>query len=167
MRTQLKCTILMAIVFFFGSQSFPGEGNKIAKDEKPRIIVDIGGIEAGALIEIQKFIRLGVLKEALKQCDEILLRDPQSKYIRLERVEIYKRMKEPAEMQRDLDYLLQNYPDFGAAYQKQARLFLDFPLPEKGDHPLIEWLRSTDHHKRDAALDAVQELIMARTQVKK
>jgi hypothetical protein len=154
-------TLLVTIVFCLGSQSFSSEENMRTKGD-----ADMNGENLGRLSLIEYYSSHGLREAALKICEDLLLSFPDSKAVRLERIEIYKKMKEPAKAQRDLDYLFKHYPDLEATYLEQAQLFLDVPFPDKGDHPLIEWLRSTDHRKSKAALKAIQEVIRANREKK-
>ena len=110
---------------------------------------------------VQKLTRLGRLDAALEECNEIMGRDGRNTYARLERSRIYRRMDRAREAQRDLRFLVDNHPDFEVAYLELARLLLMVPMPDEGDHPLMEWLRSSDRVRQRAALEAVGEAIRA------
>jgi hypothetical protein len=60
-----------------------------------------------------------------------------------------------AKEEADLDYLITNSPEFGAAYPAKARVLLAKPFPKEGEHPLFEWLRSDARLKAMAALEVI------------
>jgi hypothetical protein len=162
MRIQCYEIKLAIIVLCLCFQSFVSAENMNRGSDQDKGKVMLGGRELGDLVEIQRLISMGMLEEALKKCNKILLEYPQSKYVQLEKINIFNRMKEPSKAQEVLDNLLKKYPDFEVAYLEQARLFLDMPMPEKGDHPLVLWLKSTDRRKSNAALEAIRITIEER-----
>jgi Tfp pilus assembly protein PilF len=79
-----------------------------------RIVLD--GKEIGPVMEVQHLARIGNLAAALREANEILERDPQNRYARLERADIHRRMGQEASAAKDLDYLIANHSAFGPAY---------------------------------------------------
>jgi predicted Zn-dependent protease len=122
-----------------------------------RIVLD--GKEIGPVIEVQEIARRGNLAAALRGANEILERDPQNRYARLERADIHQRMGQEASAARDLDYLIENHPAFNPGYVARARLFLKVRISKEGQHPLLDWLHSVDTRKQRAALEVVLEQI--------
>jgi len=101
----------------------------------------------------------GDVPRALDMCNEILCERPGSQDIRLLRSIFLVEIGQYAKADQDVDYMIEKDPAFWLAYNVRASIFLQQPVPEEGEHPIIQWLKSGDPLKELAALDAIHAVI--------
>ncbi len=157
MKIRCYTTVCLVAVFCLLGKGCSREDDvKATGDKKPREIV-LDGEEVGPLLYVQKLARMGLLARAVEECNRVLKNNPENRYVRLERAEIFERLGQLSKAEEDLDYLIKNHPEFGAAYLTRARLFLNVQISIEGEHPLFDWLNSADKWKQEAALEAILE----------
>ena len=118
-----------------------------------------GSQEEWVWSEVYTALERGYVTNALNICNQVLEKNPKQRWAKLARMEVWEKLGETAKAEQDFDYLTRDYPNFLQAYNGRAIMLLQQPMPQSGTPPIVDWLNSSDEHKRTAANDLVTRIL--------
>ena len=165
----VKALVTAGLVVWVGisSQSMAGERGTIAgraePPQKPQMRGEHYPGEQSDDLLIANLMGGSCGEAALEECNRILSVHPEGGYIRLRRSDFLRQIGQNAKADEDIEYLVQNAPKLEdevreSAYLCRAATLARMPIPHKGEHPFVQWLKSREPWKERAVLRVIQNV---------
>ena len=123
-------TLLVAVVFTLSLDVFAGEiqdNENITKKPKHEFL----DTNIAALVYIQKWVKMGLLEQALDLANETLSKNPKDVPVRFERADIFAKLGNYEKAEKDLDYIAGHFSSWKPRVNVVRQIYLREKLSKK------------------------------------